>query len=228
MIVLQNVQKRFTFLNGDVKWALRDVTLTIPRNARIGLVGRNGAGKSTLLRLIGGIDEPTRGTITRYGRISWPLGLVGGLQGSLTGRQNAKFVCRIHGYDDNMAEHLRFIQEFSELGAAFDHPIRTYSSGMQARLKFALSMIFDFDVYLVDELTAVGDAAFVQKSRAAFKEIAARSGLIMASHSDNTLRQHCEHGIWLHDGHAFWFDKIDDALKEYNASLRLKAGTGTS
>lgn len=219
MIELLHVAKRYRTESGHSKWVLDDVSLEIPGNRSVGLVGRNGAGKSTLLRLIGGIDQPSRGTVTRRCRVSWPLGFGGGLQGSLTGRQNVKFVCRLHGYDDHVVEQMAFVHEFSELGDAFDEPIKTYSSGMSARLKFALSLVFDFDVYLVDELTAVGDSRFKAKSRKAFQELADHAGLIMVSHDERSLKEFCAAGIWLHEGRAYWFDSIDDALKNYRESL---------
>ena len=172
-----------------------------------------------MLRLIGGIDQPTKGRIKRHCRVSWPLGLAGGLQGSLTGRQNAKFVCRLHGHEDSLNDKLAFILDFSELGDAFYEPVKTYSSGMQARLKFALSLAFDFDIYLVDELTAVGDAAFKKKSRQAFQKLADHAGLVMVTHDEKSLREFCQAGIWLHNGSAYWFDRIDDAIHSYKESM---------
>jgi capsular polysaccharide transport system ATP-binding protein len=219
MIVLDDVHKRYRTANGPGKWVLNGINLTIPKTCNVGLMGVNGAGKSTLLRLIGGIDEPTKGEVKRQCRVSWPLGLSSAHQGSLTGRQNAKFLCRVYGRDEEMEERLAFIHDFCELGDAFDEPVKTYSSGMRARLSFALSLAFDFDVYLVDELTAVGDAPFKKKSRQAFKKLAGRSGLIMVSHQEKTLKQFCTSGIWLHKGQAHWFDKVNDALKAYAESL---------
>ncbi|RMX02560.1 ABC transporter ATP-binding protein [Corticibacter populi] len=221
MIDVIDLHKRYRTDHGLGRWVLKGINLRIPANQSVGLVGRNGAGKSTLLRLIGGIDVPDKGRVIRHSRTSWPLGLAGGLQGSLTGRQNAKFVCRLHGHEKDMAEKLEFINDFAELGEAYDEPIKTYSSGMQARLKFAMSMAFEFDIYLVDELTAVGDAAFSKKARAAFKRLAGRSSLIMVSHSEGTLKEFCEAGIWLHDGQAHWFDDINDTLANYKQSLSL-------
>jgi len=219
LILLKEVYKRYRTEHGLSKWVLQDVTINIPRQCNVGLIGQNGAGKSTLLRLIGGIDKPTRGRIERNCRVSWPLGLGGGLQGSLTGRQNAKFVCRLHGHEGSLADKLAFIRDFSELGDAFDEPVKTYSSGMQARLKFALSLAFDFDIYLVDELTAVGDAAFKKKSRLAFQNLADHAGLVMVTHDEKSLREFCQAGIWLHQGNAYWFDRIDDAIQSYKESM---------
>ena len=148
MIIVEDVHKRYQTDHGLGKWILQGVTFTIPPKLNVGLVGGNGAGKSTLLRLIGGVDTPNRGRIERHCRVSWPMGFGGGLQGSLTGRQNAKFVCRIHGHEDDIPDRLAFIQEFTELGSAFDEPVKTYSSGMRSRLQFGLSLAFDFDVAL--------------------------------------------------------------------------------
>jgi len=220
MIVVDNLHKRYLTDHGPGKWVLRGVNFTIPKNTSVGLVGRNGAGKSTLLRLIGGIDYPEKGSVKRYCRVSWPMGLIGGLQGSLSGRQNAKFVCRIHGHEADIEEKIAFIQDFAEIGEAFDDPVKTYSSGMQSRLKFGISLAFDFDVYISDEVTSAGDAAFSKKAAAAFRRLADHAGLIMVSHSDGTLRQFCQAGIWLHEGKAHWFDDIEDALKNYKESIK--------
>jgi len=219
MILVEDVYKRYLTDHGAGDWVLKGVNFTIPPKTNVGLVGRNGAGKSTLLRLIGGIDEPTRGRVERFCRVSWPLGLTGGLKGSLTGRQNAKFVCRIHGYEHDLPERLEVIQEFAELGSAFDKPVKTYSAGMKARLKFGISLAFDFDVYLSDELTSVGDVAFKKKARKAFKELVDRAGLIMVSHNEGMLRQFCTAGICMKGGKAHWFDDIDDALEYYKQGL---------
>ena len=199
--------------------ALDKVSLTIGAKDLTVALGPSGCGKTTLLRIIGGVDQPTRGRVERLSRVSWPMGFGGGLQGSLTGRQNAKFVCRIHGHEAHIPERLAFIQDFAEIGASFDEPVKTYSSGMRSRLQFALSLAFDFDVYISDEVTATGDAAFKNKAAAAFKKLADHASLIMVSHGEGTLRQFCTAGIWIHEGRAHWFDQVDDALKAYKDSL---------
>jgi len=215
MIIAEHVSKRYMTTHGLGRKVLDDVSFTIPDKVNVGLVGRNGAGKSTLLRLIGGVDQPSTGSIVRTSRVSWPLGLATGLPDALTGRQAAKFICRVHGEESTMEERLQFMQEFAEIGDAFDEPTRTYSSGMRSRLNFAMSLAFDFDVYLVDEITAVGDAQFRKKSTQAFKALAERSGIIMVSHSDATLREFCQSGMFVHEGRVFWFENLEDALKEY-------------
>lgn len=221
MIVIDDVHKRYMTNHGPGKWVLRGISLTIPPKTNVGLVGKNGAGKSTLLRLISGSDQPTRGKIERHCRVSWPLGFSGGLQRSLTGRQNAKFICRINGHEDEIADRLARIQEFAEIGDAFDEPVSTYSSGMQGRLKYAISLAFDFDVYISDELTAVGDAAFKKKAKLAFEHLATdkQAGLIMASHQEEMLKEYCRAGILLRDGQACWYDDINEALQAYHESL---------
>jgi capsular polysaccharide transport system ATP-binding protein len=219
MISVQDIHKRYRTPHGPGKWVLQGVSFDIPPRLNVGLIGANGAGKSTLLRIIAGVDKPTRGKVIRDCSISWPMGFGGGLQSSLTGRQNAKFVCRIHGHEAHIPERLAFVREFSELGDAFDEPIKTYSSGMRSRLQFALSLAFDFDVYISDEVTAAGDAAFRKKAADAFRQLANRASLIMVSHGEGTLRQFCQAGIWIHAGKAHWFDQLDDALKAYKDSL---------
>lgn len=217
MITIENVHKRYTTRRGVGDWVLRGVNMVIPTGRSVGLVGVNGAGKSTLLRIIGGADYPTRGRVRRYCRVSWPMAN-GGLEGTLTGRQNAKFVCRIHGFQNELPERIARIEEFAELGKAFDEPIQTYSSGMRSRLQFALSLAFDFDVYISDEVTAAGDAAFRKKAQQSFQNLAHKASIIMVAHNDATLRAFCESGILLKDGKATWFDKLEDALLAYKES----------
>ena len=218
MIEIRNLYKRYHGpFGGD--WVLKDINLTIPQGVSVGLVGRNGAGKSTLLRLIGGMDMPDRGSITRTGKVSWPIGLTGGFQGSMTGRQNVKFVGRVHGGNQQIDSIIQQVQQFAELGPAFDKPVRTYSSGMRSRLAFGLSLAFDFDVYLSDEATSVGDAAFKQKATEAFRARIGSASLIMVSHSIGILKDLCQAGIWLNDGKAIWYDKLEDAIRDYHQSI---------
>lgn len=216
MIVVENVHKRFITEHGAGNWVLQDINLKIPPRQNVGLIGVNGAGKSTLLRIICGADYPTKGWVERRCQVSWPLGQ-GGLEGTLTGRQNAKFVCRVHGYsyNDEINDRLDFINDFAELGSAFDDPLQTYSSGMRSRLQFALSLAFNFDVYISDEVTAAGDANFKKKAKNAFKNIVSQSSVIMVSHNERDLKEFCQSGILIDDGKAHWFDQLEDALHAY-------------
>lgn len=217
MIVIDNVFKRYQTGHGPGSWVLQGVNFVIPPRVSVGLIGANGAGKSTLLRIIGGTDQPTRGRVERRCRVSWPMS-GGGLQKSLTGRQNAKFVCRVHGHEEDMQERIGKIEAFAELGRSFDEPINTYSSGMKSRLQFALSLAFDFDMYISDEVTGAGDARFRKRAAAAFRDLSDRAGIIMVSHGESTLREFCSAGILLERGVASWFDDIGDALEAYKGS----------
>lgn len=218
MIEIRNVYKRYHNGHGS-GWVLRNIDFTIPNGLNVGLVGRNGAGKSTLLRLIGGMDYPDRGEIIRNCRVSWPIGLSGAFQGSMTGRQNVKFVARIHGRGRAIDRIIQKVEDFAEIGEAFDEPVKTYSSGMRSRLAFGLSLAFDFDLYLSDEATAVGDKAFKEKAKQAFKSRVGRAGLIIVSHQEGILKELCQAGVWLREGEAVWFDRIHDAISAYHQSL---------
>ncbi|WP_083941870.1 MULTISPECIES: ABC transporter ATP-binding protein [Salinicola] len=224
MIEIRNLYKRYHNHHGS-QWVLKDISLTIPSGVSVGLLGRNGAGKSTLLRLIGGMDSPDRGEIIRNSRVSWPIGLAGGFQGSMTGRQNVKFVARIHGAEEEIERVVQEVEAFAEIGNAFDEPVKTYSSGMRSRLAFGLSLAFDFDVYLSDEATAVGDRAFKAKAKEAFKDRIGRASLIMVSHGEGVLREFCEAGIVLEQGQAKWFDDIEEAISAYHEATDGKKTT---
>ncbi|MGY5322045.1 ABC transporter ATP-binding protein [Vreelandella aquamarina] len=219
MIEIKNLYKRYHNHHGS-DWVLKDINLTIPTGVSVGLIGRNGAGKSTLLRLIAGMDTPDRGEVIRHSRVSWPVGLAGGMQNNMTGRQNTKFVARAQGCGpEEVKRVIEFVQDFAEIGEAFDEPVRTYSSGMRSRLSFGLSLSFDFDVYISDEATAVGDRAFKAKAQALFKERVGKSSLIMVSHGEGILRDLCQVGIYIKDGQAFWYDDINEAILAYHSDV---------
>ncbi|RQS03275.1 MULTISPECIES: ABC transporter ATP-binding protein [unclassified Burkholderia] len=218
MIIIEDVHKRYLTEHGAGKWVLQGISMTIPPKRNIALIGVNGAGKSTLLRIIGNVDYPTKGRVERRCRVSWPVG-GGGLEGTLTGRQNAKFVCRVYGREEELKDRLSFIQDFTELGDSFDEPVQTYSSGMRSRLQFALSIAFEFDVYISDEVTAAGDARFRKKAADAFKNKVDRASVIMVSHDEGTLKQFCQSGIWINGGKAYWFDELDEALRAYKDAI---------
>ncbi len=217
MIRLERVTKYYD-VKGSRNYVMRDVTLTIPAKTNVGILGCNGAGKSTLLRMLGGIDFPNQGRIVSTANFSWPLGLAGGVQGSLTGRENAKFVCRIHSHSESeLIETLDFVKEFSELKRYFDMPVKTYSSGMRARLGFALSLAFDFDYYLIDETLSVGDARFKKKCADALMDLKDRRNILLVNHSAQALQHLCDSGVVLQDGCLTYFDDIIDAIAFYQA-----------
>ncbi len=216
MISLRNVTKSFK-VGSDWRTVIEDVTLDLPRGRNIGILGRNGAGKSTLLAMIGGSSLPDSGEIIRHVEVSWPLGFRGAFHNALTGRQNTRFVARIYGVDtEDMMER---VQEFAEIGDFFDMPVSTYSSGMKARLAFGVSMAVQFDLYLVDEITAVGDAAFKRKCAEAFREKAETSNILMVSHSTSTVKEYCDAGIVLENGRLTYYDDLEDALEVHDRNM---------
>ncbi|WP_122894001.1 ABC transporter ATP-binding protein [Arcobacter peruensis] len=215
MIELKNVTKYYE-TNVGKKYILNNVTFTIPPNKSIAILGSNGAGKSTLLRMLGGIDFPNKGTIKSKKVFSWPMGLASGFQASMTGRQNVKFVCRIYGKDDeHMREAINFVKDFSEIGDYFDMPLRTYSSGMRAKLSFGMSLFFDFDYTLIDETLAVGDPKFNKKAKAALMAKIKKSNAIIVSHQMPVLREVCDVGIYLNDGKIQYFEDVQEAIDCY-------------
>lgn len=213
MITLDNVSKYYPTKFGR-HYVLRNVSFTLPGDRNIGILGANGAGKSTLLRLLGGMDMPNKGKVIRHSRVSWPLALSGGFQGSMTGRENTRFVCRIHGVHDT-AEVEEWVKEFSEIGQHYELPIKGYSSGMKSKFSFAVSMAFDFDIYLTDEITSVGDARFKQKCIDVFTQKRETASLIMVSHDMKTLRQQCDMGIVLQNGQLTLHQDIEEAITIY-------------
>ncbi|MGK9173853.1 ABC transporter ATP-binding protein [Yokenella regensburgei] len=221
MIHIENLTKSYRTPKGR-HYVFKDLNIELPSNKSVALIGRNGAGKSTLLRMIGGIDRPDSGRILTDRSISWPVGLAGGFQGSLTGRENVKFVARLYSKSHELKEKVSFVEDFAELGKYFDMPIKTYSSGMRSRLGFGLSMAFSFDYYLVDEVTAVGDARFKKKCEDMFKEKHKTSNFLMVSHSLNSLKIYCDSALLIDRNNSVsYFENISDAISQYNVSENI-------
>src|SRR5260370_4199309 len=183
MITLDHVSKKYRTFD-SYRHILEDCSVSFDQTCNIGILGINGAGKSTLMRLLSGTELPDRGRITRTVRVSFPLGFGGAIHPNASGRENVVFIARVYGVDAKAV--VRFVRDFAELGSYFDMPTRTYSSGMAARLSFALRLSIDFDVYLVDEIIAVGDARFQARCRQAFQERTRHATIIMVSHSFET------------------------------------------
>jgi capsular polysaccharide transport system ATP-binding protein len=215
MIELQHVTKAYPTRSG-VNVVLDNVSFTFPAKTNVGVLGKNGAGKSTLLRLLSHAEYPDAGHVIHHAQVSWPIGFGGGFNGSLTGEENARLVARLYGLD--VDDVVGFTMDFAELGEYFEMPVKTYSSGMRARLAFGLSMAVQFDVYLVDEVTAVGDRRFQKKCRAAFEARRDRSSVIIVSHSLKTIRDYCEHCAVLKNGKLYYFDSIRAAQRLYEAA----------
>lgn len=216
MIRIENLTKSYRTPAGR-HYVFKNINLDIPSGKNVALIGRNGAGKSTLLRMIGGIDRPDSGKIITDKTISWPVGLSGGFQGSLTGRENVKFVSRIHVNEEQVKEKVLFVEKFSELGSYFEMPIKTYSSGMRSRLGFGLSMAFHFDYYIIDEITAVGDARFRKKCQEKLNNVNPYSNIIMVSHSEATLKKFCSSAILIgKEQKVNYFSDIEEAIYQHN------------
>ncbi len=213
MIELQHLTKAY-YYRGQPKYIAKDINVIFPTNARVGLMGRNGAGKSTLLSIIAGSLNPNQGRVKVTGSISWPIGLQGCIHPELTGAQNVKFIARIYGIDTE--ELMDFVADFAELGMNFHEPVRNYSSGMKARLNFGMSMGIKFDTYLIDEVSAVGDAGFKKKSKMVFDDRVLKSGAIVVSHSDKMIRSMCTAGAVLENGQLTYYDDVDEAIEQHN------------
>lgn len=216
MIVLEDVCKRYSTRQGS-RLVLDHVNLTIHPGEKIGILGRNGAGKSTLIRLISGAEMPTSGRVKRNMTISWPLAFGGGFQGSLTGLDNLRFICRIYGVDIESA--IPRVEEFSELGVYLGEPVKKYSSGMRARLAFAISLAIDFDCFLIDEVVAVGDSRFHQKCEVELFEKRKDRAMIIVSHQPEQIVLHCDKAAVLHEGKLHCFDDVNHAYEYYQTAL---------
>ncbi|NML92243.1 ABC transporter ATP-binding protein [Novosphingobium olei] len=212
MIELEDVVKDYKTNSGPVR-VLDRVNLRVHPGQQLGILGRNGAGKSTMIRLISGTELPTAGSVRRTMSVSWPLAFGGAFQGTLTGYDNLRFICRVYGVDP--ADCVDFVEDFSELGIYLREPIRSYSSGMRARLAFAISMTVDFDCYLIDEIIAVGDARFHAKCMVELFEKRADKAKIIVSHDPGYVRQHCHNAAVLSDGKLTYFDDLDPAFEHY-------------
>jgi capsular polysaccharide transport system ATP-binding protein len=217
MITFDGVSKVYRAPSGR-RTVLDNVNVTFDAGHNFGVLGVNGAGKSTLIRLIAGSELPDCGVVRRYARVSFPLGFGGTFHGALSGRENVAFIARIYGA--GMRGMLEYVECFSELGEYLHMPVNTYSSGMRARLAFATCLALDFDLYLIDEVTEVGDQRFRQKCAEAFRERMQRSDIILVTHNIHTLRQYCDRGAVLANGELTLFDDIGTALSRYHRIVR--------
>jgi len=217
VIRFENLTKSF-WVRGEKRIIIDNLNLNLPTGRSLALLGRNGAGKSTLLQMIAGTMRPDSGRILSDGTISWPVGFGGSFHGELTGAQNVRFIARIYGVDTEGL--LAFVDNFAELGKFFHMPVRAYSSGMRSRLTFGASMGIRFDTYLVDEVTAVGDASFKRKSQAVFVDRMRHSSAIMVSHSMGQLRQFCNAGVVLENGQMQYFEDLNEAIAVHEAIMR--------
>lgn len=215
MIKLHDVSKAYKTRHGTAH-VLEGINLSVAKGERVGILGRNGAGKSTLIRLISGAELPTSGHVIRRMSVSWPLAFGGAFQSSLTGLDNYRFICRIYGADPE--EKLDFLYDFTELDRYLKEPVKTYSSGMRARLAFAISMVIEFDCFLIDEVVAVGDSRFHEKCLHELFEKRSDRALIIVSHDQGYIRAYCERAAVLSNGRMTGFDNVDEAYGFYQTA----------
>lgn len=214
MIEVSNVSKWYNTRSGT-RWVLNDVDLVINPGERVGILGRNGAGKSTMIRLISGAERPDKGSIRRSMTCSWPLAFGGAFQSALSGIDNIRFICRVYGtrFDDK----IQYVEDFAELGNYLHEPVRSYSSGMRARLAFAISMVVEFDCFLIDEIVAVGDARFYEKCHEELFVKRADRAMVIVSHDDRYIREHCSRASVIHNHRLYNFDLVSQALDFYHS-----------
>ena len=216
MIRLTGVTKQYA-TKGGMRVILKDIDLTIKVGDHVGILGRNGAGKSTLVRVIGGAEPPSSGTVERSMSVSWPLAFTGGFHSRLTGIDNLRFICRIYGVDFD--DRLAFVKDFSELGSYLYEPVGVYSSGMRARLAFAISMTIDFDCYLIDEVMAVGDDSFRERCKVELFEKRKEKAMLIVSHSHRYLKGTCNRFLLFRDGAITEYEDFDEVYAEYKLLL---------
>ncbi|BBP00763.1 ABC transporter ATP-binding protein [Sulfuriferula nivalis] len=216
MFQLTNVYKSYPIHHGkSERMVLKNINLRVEKGEKWGILGRNGAGKSTMIRLISGAEFPRSGHITRDMTISWPLAFGGTFQGSLTGRDNVKLICRVYNIDFETC--IAFVEEFAELGAYLREPVKSYSSGMASRLAFAISMSVEFDCFLIDEGMSVGDYRFHQKCNNELFEKRGDRAMIIVAHQMDLIRAHCDRAAVLHNGELTVYGTVEEAIGIYNA-----------
>ena len=215
MILLEEVSKFYRVRGAPMRWILRDTTAVIRPGDRVGILGRNGAGKSTLMRLLGGVEYPNRGRIHRRMSVSWPLAHGIGVHGALSGADNARFIARLYARPEE--EIVRAVDDFAELGSYMKMPVGTYSAGMMARLQLGLSLAMEFDCYLIDEATSVGDQRFIERAQTALESRLRNRAVVMVSHHSAHIRTFCRTAAILHDGRLTFFEDLDEAIATYEA-----------
>ena len=215
MIQISNLVKQYPTRQGP-RTVLDDISLNIQAGEKLGILGRNGSGKSTLIRLISGAEQPTSGRICRSMSVSWPLAFGGAFQGTLTGLDNLRFICRVYG--STTEDKIPFVQEFSELGEYLYEPVKSYSSGMRARLAFAISMVVDFDCFLIDEVVSVGDSRFLQKCETELFEKRKDRAMVIVSHQPEQIVAHCDKAVVLQNGKLHCFEDVGHAYEFYQAA----------
>lgn len=236
-IEVKNLYKKYYLFDKDykiIKWlftkkgnkaeksVLKNVSLTVKKGEMVGVIGRNGAGKSTLMKVIAGITFPTSGNVTVNGRVGSFINLNAGFNPDYTGRKNIYYKGALLGMSTEEIDLIiDKIIDFVELDNYFDMPVRTYSSGMAARLGFALAVFSAPDILIIDEVFAVGDKLFKEKSRAKTIELFnSGKSILFSSHSDSLIRQFCSRVIYINNGEVVFDGDVEEGLCMYNEEIR--------
>lgn len=212
MIQLSGVSKWYDTRHGR-HVVLDGADLCVRPGEKVGILGRNGAGKSTLIRLLAGSERPNAGIIERDMNISWPLAFSGGFQGSLTGLDNLKFICRVYGVD--YRDKIGLVEDFAELNRYFREPVSNYSSGMRSRLAFAISIAIEFDCYLLDEILSVGDARFRDRCNEELFVKRKDRAKILVSHNHTTMKNKCDKILHMENGRLMEYEDKEEAISAY-------------
>jgi capsular polysaccharide transport system ATP-binding protein len=213
MITFNNITKFYQTDKGP-QYIFKDLSFSIPENHNIAILGRNGAGKSTLFRLIAGSEYVNSGKIITDKAISWPVALATGIHSQMTGLENVRFIGRVNGVE-NLDLYEERVKEFSDLQDKIYLPVKTYSSGMRAKLAFAACIAIDFDIYLIDEATSVADPKFRKKARHALIEKSKSANVIMISHELDEIRTFCDSAIVMEKGKLTFYNNLEEAINIY-------------
>ncbi|MCW8107513.1 ATP-binding cassette domain-containing protein [Alteromonas ponticola] len=213
MIQIKALTKSYPSVQGR-QYIFKDLNFTFPTESNVAILGKNGAGKSTLFRMLAKSEYPDRGQIITKKSMSWPVALQTGIHPQMTGRENTRFIGRINNVR-SLSEYEKNVQTFAELKNKFDLPVKTYSSGMRAKLVFACCMNINFDIYLIDEATSVGDPHFRKKAKKTLKDKAKQAGVIMVSHELDQIREFCTSAVIIRDGKLKYYKDLEEAIAIY-------------
>ena len=223
MLEFDNVSKSF-WTGSQRKVILDRVSFRVELGRSLGILAPNGTGKTTLINMMAGLEKPDEGEIRRGCRISFPLGFMGGVVSKHSAVENSRYIARLYGLDPDYVE--AYCRWLCGLGEYFDQPLGTYSSGMRARLAFAISMIIEFDCFLIDEIGAVGDARFHDRCNYELFEKRADRAMIIISHDAAYVRDHCNRWGVLHDGKLAQYDDFELAYADFKELIGWKPPPG--
>ena len=214
MLEFRNVSKSF-WTGVQRKVILDRASFRVELGQSLGILAPNGTGKTTLIKMMAGLEKPDEGEIKRAGRISFPLGFMGGLISKHSGRENSRYIARLYSLDPDYVE--AFCRWLCDIDEYWDMPVGTYSSGMRGRLSFALLLALDFDMYLIDEgMPTNTDAEFNRKAGTLLQERLAKTSIVIVSHQAETLEKYAKSAAVLRNGQLYMFDTLEEARQLYD------------